>query len=424
MPDTSHSLLRPAGGLMAVLPAVAAILAAPLALVAGKVLDRAETLRHFTPQGMGLAAALAALALAFTLAQGALDTGSGGRARRPRLLLHLGLGLGVAALALVLYRHFGPRLAQAQGLAPLLDELKLPALALFTALWTAQFGAPGRSAIARTGALLGAVVVLDFLASAIVARGLVMGGGLLLGAAPGVHDLLAVLLCLALCATLDDDPETASPLTALPRWLILAGLFAGFSRPGLASAGVILLLAGRGPFRTRLSLACACGLLVWMTLALPLPNAGSGRDELGLAWFFTATVEALGQSPAAPLVGLPLAEPLAQAVSDDWLLPGLDAEGMGLSVAIFEIPSSALRLLAAWGAGGPILVAAAVLLVALPARTRFGYGLIAALLVCGALTPALHVPATAWALCLCLAAARAEARQQAEPRREQAPEGL
>ncbi len=417
MPDTTSTPLRPARALMAALPAVATLVAAPLALVAGKVLDRSDTLRFFSPQGMGLAAALAALALAFTLAQGALAGGGSpaGPARRPRLLLHVGIGVAVGALALFLYRFYGPRLAQAQALAPLLDELKLPALALFTALWTAQFGAAPRSAVARAGAILGAVVALDFLASAIAARGLVMGGGLLIGTLPGTQDLLAVLLCLALCATLDDDPEAAGPLAALPRWLILAGLFAGFSRAGLATAGLLLLLAGRGPFRSRLSLACACGLLAWMTLALPLPHMGQGRDELGLSWYFAATIEALGQSPAAPFVGLPLSEPLAQAVSDEWLLPGLDAEGMGLSVAIFEIPSSALRLLAAWGAGGPILVAAAALLLALPARSRFGYGLIAALLLCGALTPALHTPATAWALCLCLASARAEARPRQDP---------
>lgn len=412
MPDTPHSLPRPASPLMAALPAAAALLAAPLTLVAGKLLDRTESLRLFAPQGMGLAAALAGVALLFTLAQSCFGPGAPATARRPRLLLHLVLGLAVAALALVLYRFFGPKLAQAQGLAPLLDELKLPALALFTALWTAQFGAPSRRTIARLGGALGALVVLDFLATAIAARALVMGGGLLTGSLPGTPDLLAVLLCLALCATLDDDPDSASPLAALPRWLILAGLFAGFSRPGLSTAAALLLLAGRGPLRSRLALASSCALLVWMSLTLPLPHLAAGRDELGLSWYFAATVEALGQNATAPFLGLPLAEPLAQAVSEDWLLPGLDAEGMGLSVAIYEIPSSALRLLAAWGAAGPILVVAAALLLALPARSRFGYGLIAALMLCGAMTPMLHTPATAWALCLCLAATRAEGLQE------------
>lgn len=419
MPDTTSTPSSPARALMAALPAVAALVVAPLVLVAGKVLDRAEVLRQFAPQGMGLAAALAAVALAYTLAQAAGKSGapSSAPARRPRLLPHLGIGLGVAVLAFGLHRYFGPRLAQAQLLAPLLDELKLPALALFTALWTAQFGAPSRVAIARAGACLGVVVVLDFLATAIAARGLVLGGGLLLGTATGTQDILAVLLNLALCATLDDDPETAGPLTALPRWLILAGLFAGFSRAGLAATGLVTLFAGHGPVRSRLALACTCALLIWMTLTLPLPHMGAGRDELGLSWYFAATVEALGQSPLAPFIGLPLNDPLAQAVSEDWLLPGLDGEGMGLSVAIFEIPSSALRLLAAWGAGGPIVVVAAALLLALPARSRFGYGLMGALLVCGALTPALHTPATAWALCMGLAAARSEGRQ----RKDQTP---
>lgn len=414
-----------AGALMAQLPLFAALLLAPLALLAAKVTGRPDALRHFTPQGMGLYAALAAVALLYSLGMSALDSrqGNGQPApARPRLLTHLGLAVAVAALALALHRYFGPRLAQAQSLAPLLDELRLPALALFAGLWTAHFGPAPRAAIARLGGALGALLVLDFLATAIAAKGLVLGGGLLLGAmggatggGPATADILATLLCLALCATLDDDPEAQTPLAALPRWLILAGLFAGFSRPGLATAGFVLLALARGPLRPRLALASVCLLLIWMSLTLPLPHMASGREELGLAWYYTATIEALGQSPMAPFTGLPLGEPLALAISDEWLLPGLDMEGGGLAVAIFEIPSSALRLLAAWGAAGPLAVLAGALFCVLharPARSRFGFGLLATLLICSALSPALHVPATAGALCLGLAAVWCQGRRQ------------
>lgn len=437
MPDASTpqpQTTRPAplaGAVMAQLPLFAALLLAPLALLAAKVTGKPDALRHFMPQGMGLYAALAAVALLYSLGLSALDArrnGNNGQPSpaRPRLLTRLGLAVAVAALALALHRYLGPRLAQAQNLAPLLDELRLPALALFAGLWTAHFGPAPRAAIARLGGALGALLVLDFLATAIAAKGLVLGGGLFLGATGGVAgsvaasgpataDILATLLCLALCATLDDDPEARTPLAALPRWLILAGLFAGFSRPGLATAGFALLALARGPLRPRLALASVCLLLIWMSLTLPLPHMASGREELGLAWYFTATIEALGQSPMAPFTGLPLGEPLALAISDEWLLPGLDMEGGGLAVAIFEIPSSALRLLAAWGAAGPVAVLAGALfcvLPARPARSRFGFGLLATLLICSALSPALHVPATAGALCLGLAAVWCQGRRQ------------
>jgi hypothetical protein len=258
-------------------------------------------------------------------------------------------------------------------------------------------------------------MTLDFLLTAIMARSLVLGGGFLLGSASasgGGQDTLAFLLCLALCATLDktddDAPvrgEADSP-SHLARWLILAGLFASFSRPALGAAAGIILLLDSAPFRERLALACSFALAVWISMVLPLPHLmGSGREELSLGWYFSATLEALGQTPQAPFLGLPLGDPLALAITED--LPGLewDPEAMGLPVYIFEIPSSGLRLLAAWGAGGPIVLLAGVLLCALRGRSRFGFGLVLLTLVCGALTPVLHAPATAVGLCLTLLAA-------------------
>ncbi|MBA4357606.1 MAG: hypothetical protein C0405_07770, partial [Desulfovibrio sp.] len=394
-------MTAPGNQILAWLPLFAAYVLMPFAVLAGRLSGRPEVFRPFGPSGLAPWLALAGLALVVCLGRDVFARTRLAKPAWPGLVLALAL----AAAVLALLRLFGPALAQAETLAPLLDELRLPALALFAAAWAWSFGTPPRAALARLGGGLGALVLLDFLLTAILARQVVLGGGYLLGGGPAGADTLAFLLCLALSATLDradDRPEAESTghrRSGLARWLILAGIFATFSRSGLAAAGVIFLFLERGPLQERLALACACVLGIWMSLALPLARTIGGGEELGLAWHLTATLEALGQAPRAWLLGLPLGEPVALALPD---LGGLewDPESAGLAVSVFEIPSSWLRLLAAWGAGGPILVLACVLACALRGRRRFGFGLLAATLVSAALTPALHTPATAGALAL------------------------
>ena len=398
--------LRPAA-LFSALPLFAAFVACPLAVLAGKLAGQEELFERFSPWGLAPWAGLAGLALGVLLLRLARD-----RARRklpPWPVAALGLILvGAAWLALM---TAAPYLAEAVELAPLLDELRLPALALFALLWTTSFGAPERSSLAHAGAALGALVVLDFLLTAIMARSLVLGGGYLFGGVGPHADLLAFLLCLALAATLDDEPASGQP--RLARWLILAGLFATFSRPGLAAGALICLTLERGPLRQRLALAIGCALAAWTTLALPLPHLDGG-DELGLSWHLAASMEALAQEPWGYLTGLPLDVPLALAMPD---FQGLlwDDESQGLPVSVFNIPSSGLRLLAAWGAGGPLAVLAAAGCCALRGGKRFGLGLLAALIVCAALTPVLHIPATAAALALALASAARRQPPEADP---------
>ncbi len=393
--------LRPAT-FLSPLPFFAAFVAAPFAILAGKLTDRAEVFLPFGLGGLSPWLALSGLALAASLFTAAQQRAQQERKRWP--VAALGLILALAAWALFLL--LPPVLDEALDLAPLLAELHLPALALFALLWAASFGAPERGALASAGAALGALTVLDFLLTAIMARSLVLGGGYLFGGAPGTADLLAFLLCLALAATLDDEARPGQP--RLARWLILAGLLATFSRPGLMAGGLMCLALERGPLRQRLALALAFGLAAWMTLALPLPSMPSMEegDELGLGlgWHLAATMEALAQEPWGYLTGLNLDVPLALAMPD---FQGLlwDDESQGLPVSVFDIPSSGLRLLAAWGVGGPLVVLAAAGYCALRGGRRFGLGLLTALIVCAALTPVLHTPATTAALALALVAA-------------------
>jgi len=393
--------------LLARLPLVAAYVLMPLAILAGRLAGRPEFVQHFGPQGLTLWLALAGLALVLSL-------GSELLARKgPAKSAWAGLILAAALAAAVHFglRLLGPVLEQAQPLAPLLDELHLPALVLFAAAWVWSFGAPPRRDLARLGGILGGLLVLDFLLTAIMARQVVLGGGFLLGGGQATSDTLALLLCIALSATLDGPesqseprPEGGGRSSGLVRWLILAGLFTTFSRSGLLAAGCLILFLERGPVQERLALFCACALGIWMSLALPLARVASGGEDLGLAWHLTAVMEALKQEPSAWLTGLPLGEPVALAMPD---LGGLDwaPESAGLAVSVFDIPSSWLRLLAGWGAGGPALVLAGMLACALRGRRRFGFGLVTATLVAAALTPALHTPATAGVLALACACA-------------------
>ena len=373
----------------------------------GRLAGRPEISQHFGPQGLGLWLALAGVALAVCLGRDLLARKRQAKPAWTSAIL-AGAMAGCVALGLRLY---GPALHLSQPLAPLLDELRLPALVLFAVAWTWSFGPARRQDLARLGGLLGALLVLDFLLTAIMARQVVMGGGYLLGGGQPASDTLAVLLCLALAATLD-GPETQPAATAdapaarrpsLARWLILAGLFATFSRPGLAVAALLVVFLERGPMQERLTLFCACALGIWMSLTLPLAGGGGG-EELSLSWHLTAVLEAFKQEPRAWLTGLPLGEPMALAMPDlgglDW-----DPDVGGLPVSVFNIPSSLLRLLAGWGAAAPALVLAGLLAIAVHGRKRFGFGLLLATLALAALTPALHTPATAGALALACALA-------------------
>ncbi|MDP3428650.1 MAG: hypothetical protein Q8S17_14915, partial [Humidesulfovibrio sp.] len=424
---------------LALLPLFAVYALMPLAVLAGRLAGRPEVAQHFGPRGLTLWLALAGLALVVCLGRDLMAR------KRPLKSAWTGLVLAAAMAGCVflLLRLLGPVLSQAQSLAPLLDELRLPALVLFAWAWAWSFGAPRREDLARLGGVLGAILLLDFLLTAIMARQLVLGGGFLLGGGQAASDTLAFLLCLALSATLDAPdaaPDAASKarpgngpavatLHTLSRWLILAGIFVSFSRGGLAAAALIILFLERGPMQERLALFCAGVLGIWMSLALPLARTlgtpmgmplgmplGSG-GELSLTWHLTALLEAFRVQPGAWLLGLPLGEPMALAMPDlgglDW-----DPEAAGLAVSVFDIPSSWLRLLAGWGAGGPGLALAGMLACALHGRRRFGFGLLLATLVLAALTPALHTPATAGVLalaCVCAWGPRPRPAPEARP---------
>lgn len=408
---------------LARLPLLSVYVLMPLAVLAGRLAGLPEVSRHFGPQGLGLWLALAGLALVVCLGRDILNRKRQDKSPRSGIIL----AVAIAAAVFLLLRLFGPALSQARDLAALLDELRLPALIVFAAAWTFSFGTPRREDLARLGAALGAVLVLDFLLTAIMARQVVLGGGFLMGGGQAASNAMALLMCIALSATLDgseagaDSAAAARWQPALVRWLILAGLFATFSHAGLAAAGIISLLLERGPLQQRLALLCACVLGIWMSLALPLARTMGGGDELGLLWHLSATLEALVRDPRAWLFGLPLDEPLALALPDlfqDALTGEEWVEAEGLPVAVFEIPSSWLRLLAAWGVGAPMLALSGLLACALRGRKRFGFGLLASALVMAALTPVLHAPAPACALALaCALAWQASPGARPEPAR-------
>ncbi len=394
---------RPAP-LFAPLPYFAAFIAAPVALLAGRLAGKPALGLRFGLDGLALWATLAALAALASLFASARSRA--GHSHGPWLTVTLACALSVAGWALT--KVLSVALAQTADYAPLLDELRLPALVGFAALWIWSFGAPRRESLAQAGAVLGALSVLDFLLTAITAKSVVAGGGLLLGNAPGTTEAVGCLLAVSLCATLDDEPVPGQP--RLARWLILAGLLASGSRTGLAAGAVLCLFLERGRTLPRAGMALACTLAIWIGMLLPLQRmAPTPSEELGLGWYLAATTEAMRQDPVALATGLALDVPMAEAMPE---LQGAeeDEETEGLPVSVFQIPSSLLRLFAGWGVGGPLLALGAALFCALRGRRRFGYGLLAVLALCGGLATALHTPATAATLALAFISAARRAQ--------------
>jgi hypothetical protein len=374
------------------LPYVVALVVTPLAVLAGRLAGRPWLGETLGPHGMAPWLALAGFAVLAALAARA-------KADKPKWPLAAAGGI-LAALAWVLARALTQILAQAEDLAPLFDELRLPALVCFALLWAWSFGAPRRESLARAAAVLGALVTLDFLLTAIMARGVVPGGGYLFGETPGMADLLATLLCVGLAATTADAPAPGTP--RLARWLILAGLFASGSRAGMAAGAAVCIFAETGPLTKRLGMALALLLALYAGLVLPLQRPAG--DDLGLDWYYAATFQAVGQDARALWGGLPLDEPVALAMPE---LQGFsfDGESEGLPVSACQIPVSWLRLLAGWGLCGVLAVFFAAGVCLRRGRNRFGAALAIVLGIGGALAPVLHAPATAATLALAFIAA-------------------
>ncbi|MUM77136.1 hypothetical protein GKC30_05775 [Pseudodesulfovibrio sp. F-1] len=331
-------------------------------------------------------------------------------------------------LAAGLYR-FAPGLAMAaEPATPLLHGLIPAVMLLLCLLWITTFGMPDRADFQRFGALLGALCIIDLAVEAAVLR-----------AVPTVRligdpDVLAGLLLVSLCASLRPGPGERGMTEPdqgrrLWRGLVMVGLLACLSRPGLFAGAWVILCFGRGPLRRRSLYCTACFILLAATFLLPM----GGLDSVRYVdyWLWLETLALWSREPLSLVTGFSLSVPLPLEFPVT-MVPVWEA-AMGSStlfgVSIAQVPSFWLRTFLAWGVVAPLALLAGLVWLLLRRPTRMGAGLTASLIAQGMATPLLYDPAMAAPVCLAfILALRRPAtltgtqRQTTAPQPESAPD--
>jgi hypothetical protein len=314
-----------------------------------------------------------------------------GRASRTGRAFNVAL-FALLAAGLFLY---APGLATA--LAPAaahLHALSPPIMLLLCLLWAATCGLPDRADLQRFGALLGFLCIADLAVETAVLR-----------AVPAVRligdaDVLAGLLLVALCAGLRPGPAErgmVEPDQGRPLWrgLVMLGLLACLSRPGLFAGAWVVLCFGRGSLGRRALYAVASLVLLGASFLLPVTASDSMRfvDY----WLWLEALKLWAGSPLTLLTGFSLSAPLPvefpAAMTAVWETATGSSTLFGVSIA--QVPSFWLRSVMAWGVLVPLALLAALLWLLVRRPSRMGAGLAAALFAQGMSTPLLYDPATA-----------------------------
>jgi hypothetical protein len=381
--DRMHSDHAPSpdrAGLRA-LPLAASFVAIPLASAGARFIDASGESAAFLPwlllAGIGVLAALRRPA----------------PGEPPRRSFPFGVALFTMLCAgLILYTP-----ALVSGLAPLLPhlaELSPLVMLLLCFLWAATFGLPDRADLQRYGALLGALCLADLVLELALFR-----------AVPAVRlignaDILAGLLLVSLCAGLrpgESEGGLPEPDQGRPLWrgLVMLGLLACLSRPGLFAGAWVFLCFGRGGLGRRALYCALCAALFAATFYLPATASDSARfvDY----WLWLEALRLWGQDPAALLTGFPLSTPLPidfpMGMGPIWEAATRSPTPFGVSVS--QIPSFWLRAIMGWGLAAPATLLAVLIPLLLRRPTRLGAGLTAALFAQGMSTPLLYDPAMA-----------------------------
>lgn len=290
---------------------------------------------------------------------------------------------------------YAPGLAMAADPAmPLLHATAPLVMLLLCLLWIATFGLPDRADFQRFGALLGALCIADLAVEAAVLRAL--PAARLLGDA----DVLAGLLLVSLCAGLRPGPGEGGmnePDQGCRLWrgLVMVGLLACLSRPGLFAGAWVILCFGRGPLPGRALYCAACLILLAATFLLPA--AASDSVRFVDYWLWLEALALWGREPLALVTGFALSTPLAVEFPVTMVQVWESATGSSVlfGVSIAQVPSFWLRTFLAWGMVLPLALLTGLLWLLLRRPTRMGAGLTAALIAQGMATPLLYDPATA-----------------------------
>lgn len=294
---------------------------------------------------------------------------------------------GLASYAPGLVTALAPTLPHLRELSPLV-------MLLLCVLWGATCGLPDRADLQRFGAFLGTLCIIDLAIEAAMFR-----------AVPAVRlignaDVLAGLLLVSLCAGLrpgQGERGMREPDQGCPLWrgLVMLGLLACLSRPGLFAGAWVVLCFGRGSLGRRALYSGACAALLAGTFLLPLTASDSARFVD--SWLWIEALRLWGTEPATLLTGFSLSVPLPIKFPEGMTAVWETATGTStlFGVSVSQVPSFWLRSVLAWGLAAPLLVLATLLPMLLRRPTRLGAGLTAALFAQGMSTPLLYDPAMA-----------------------------
>lgn len=391
---------------LAALPLFLAYLAWPLWQAVSPGLGLAKALAHVPSPMDGLWLALAALAVLASLfpprraAEPAPAERPAGRAGLEHTLVMAGLLLLLVA---ALYRFGGPLLDLTRNKGPYVLELRPFVYLLFAGLWVLSFGLPGKRTFVRLGAMLGALVALDFLV------GLARTGYILPAERFGGGQYQSTLLLASLCAGLrqtvghpaaDPEDRECSPFS---RFCIVAGLFASLSHSALFAMGWIVLFFGRWKLPTRVLVAAACAAAIAFTL-LRSQAPMIDLENLNRSWLWVAGLDLFLNEPLRLLTGFPVDAPLPvavpQALQQLW---GLQSHTMDLfGVHPYNIEPFWLRFCLVWGLGPAVAFLGTSLVLLLRNLSCFGAGLVAAILAQGMASELFYRGNLAVVLCLAL----------------------
>jgi hypothetical protein len=188
------------------------------------------------------------------------------------------------------------------------------------------------------------------------------------------------------------EPDQGRPLW---RGLVMLGLLACLSRPGLFAGAWVVLCFGRGPLGRRALYAVASLVLLGASFLLPVTASDSMRfvDY----WLWLEALKLWAQSPLTLLTGFSLSAPLPVEFPATMTAVWETATGSStlFGVSIAQVPSFWLRSVMGWGVLAPLALLAALLWLLVRRPSRMGAGLAAALIAQGMSTPLLYAPATA-----------------------------
>lgn len=232
-------------------------------------------------------------------------------------------------------------------LIPYLMEFKPVAYLSISIFWVVVFGKIDPIDFVRFGAVLGFIVIFDFILESALA------GKIALPRVSGERNYDACLLLISYVMTLSFGNSCKRSF----KILIFLGLLLTFSRTALGAAAVITLLASG--MRIRFKVVAAVTIAIFMVGSFALRELPlNSLESMDRYWMWSSTINLLLENPYNALIGFPVGVPLPIAVpSAIEFLWNSQAESWGIAgVYPFHMHAFWLRIAITWGLPAAMLV--------------------------------------------------------------------